>query len=220
MIFCVIFMCSFSLLFFINPGSIFQKNIFHVIIKIIYIIITFFCGMFSFIFFQKYRSADNLYQSEKVEMLKEHKKKVEEKLKQESEKYISEIKKKNAWTIIVSFIEKNPKDIPSNEVDKLSKLLKNKYEIVIQAEQLKYIIESEKGNILKKKELEQYEKELLYNEKQTDKSKKLDDKLIQEFRRLLKDVKSIDLIETKIKNWKSEGYDVSELEKMLEDVKK
>jgi hypothetical protein len=51
------------------------------------------------------------------------------------------------------------------------------------------------------------------------KTKKLDDKLLFEIKDLLRDAKSIDLVETKIKNWKNEGYDVSELEKMLEEVK-
>ena len=48
---------------------------------------------------------------------------------------------------------------------------------------------------------------------------KLEDKHLKELKSLIQETKQLDKAKEKIQKWKKEGYDVSELEKLLEGVK-
>jgi len=65
----------------------------------------------------------------------------------------------------------------------------------------------------KKKKLDMEKK------KKKEKSITLKEQHLFEIKQLLKEYKTITQIEEKIKNWKDEGYNVAQLEKMIDDVK-
>ena len=59
----------------------------------------------------------------------------------------------------------------------------------------------------------------LEKKKKKEKSITLKEQHLFEIKQLLKEHKAITQMEEKIKNWKDEGYNVSQLEKMIDDVK-
>lgn len=60
------------------------------------------------------------------------------------------------------------------------------------------------------------EDEILNKIDENEEKKKLETEHLMEIKSLLRERKSLSDIETKIKKWKEEGYDVSELENMVE----
>lgn len=119
---------------------------------------------------------------------------------------IKEIKKKGAWDILVKYVENYYYDI-FKEFDKLKYIFKEKYGIEIDQNIFEGIVSISKL------------KDTIIDKKKLDEIDQIEKELLDGGRLISTDKDEIIKLKIKIKKWKEEGYEVSELEDIIRGIK-